>query len=81
MQKINRGLEADGILNGAGNGKWHPSNFDRILRNEKYIVDTLLQKTYAMDFLTKARVKNHKITVYEDKFTVKFEAGVSADVE
>lgn len=58
MLKIARGLEADGILNGAGRGRWHTSNIDQILRNEKYIGDALLQKTYTLDFLTKKRVKN-----------------------
>jgi len=61
MLKIARGLEADGILNGAGNEKWHTSNINQILRNEKYIGDALLQKTYTTDFLTKTRVKNHGI--------------------
>jgi site-specific DNA recombinase len=61
MLKIKRGLEADGILNGAGNEKWHTSNINQILRNEKYIGDALLQKTYTTDFLTKARVKNHGV--------------------
>ena len=46
-------LEADGILNGAGNERWHTSNINNILRNEKYIGDALLQKTYTVDFLTK----------------------------
>ena len=61
MLKIARGLEADGILNGAGRKKWHTSNINQILRNEKYIGDALLQKTYTTDFLTKKRVKNHGI--------------------
>lgn len=61
MLKIARGLEADGILNGAGHKKWHTSNINQILRNEKYIGDALLQKTYTTDFLTKKRVKNHGI--------------------
>jgi site-specific DNA recombinase len=61
MLKIKRGLEADGILNGAGNEKWHTSNINQILRNEKYIGDALLQKTYTTDFLTKKRVKNHGV--------------------
>ena len=61
MLKIARGLEADGILTGAGNEKWHTSNINQILRNEKYIGDALLQKTYTTDFLTKTRVKNHGI--------------------
>lgn len=58
MLKIKRGLEADGILNGAGSEIWHTSNINQILRNEKYIGDALLQKTYTTDFLTKTRVKN-----------------------
>lgn len=57
--KIARGLMADGILNGAGNEKWHTSNIKQILRNEKYIGDALLQKTYTKDFLKKQRVKNN----------------------
>ncbi len=61
MLKIARGLEADGIRNGAGNQKWHTSNINKILRNEKYIGDALLQKTYTVDFLTKKRVKNNGI--------------------
>jgi len=61
MIKIKRGLEADGILNGAGHEKWHTSNINQILRNEKYIGDALLQKTYTVDVLTKKRVKNNGI--------------------
>ena len=61
MLKIARGLEADGILNGAGKAKWHTSNINQILRNEKYIGDALLQKTYTTDFLTKKRIKNNGI--------------------
>ena len=46
MLKIARGLESDAILNGAGSERWHTSNINNILRNEKYIGDALLQKTY-----------------------------------
>ena len=35
--------------------KWHTSTINKILRNEKYIGDALLQKTYT----TKTRVKNN----------------------
>ena len=59
MLKIARGLEANGILNGAKNERWHTSGISTILRNEKYIGDALLQKTYTVDFLTKKRVKNN----------------------
>ena len=58
MDKIAAGLEADGVLTGAGKTKWHTSTINKILRNEKYIGDALLQKTYTTDFLNKTRVKN-----------------------
>lgn len=61
MDKIASGLEADGILTGAGKTKWHTSTINKILRNEKYIGDALLQKTYTTDFLTKKRIKNNGI--------------------
>ena len=56
--QIKRSLEADGILNGAGNAKWHESNIKQILSNEKYIGDALLQKTYTVDILEKKREAN-----------------------
>ena len=59
MDKIAAGLEADGILTGAGKAKWHTSTINKILRNEKYMGDALLQKTYTTDFLTKKRIKNN----------------------
>ena len=59
MDKIAAGLERDGILTGAGKSKWHTSTINKILRNEKYIGDALLQKTYTTDFLNKTRVKNN----------------------
>ena len=58
MDRIAKGLEADGILTGAGKPRWHTSTINNILRNEKYIGDALLQKTYTTDFLNKTRVKN-----------------------
>ena len=61
MDKIAKGLEADGILTGAGKTKWWSSMINKILRNEKYIGDALLQKTYTTDFLSKTRVKNNGI--------------------
>ena len=61
MDKIAKGLEADGILTGAGKTRWWSSTINKILRNEKYIGDALLQKTYTTDFLSKTRVKNNGI--------------------
>lgn len=59
LQQICRGLEADGILTGAGKQKWRPETLHKILKNEKYIGDALLQKTYTVDFLEKKRVPNN----------------------
>ena len=61
MDKIKAGLERDGILTGAGKTRWYTSTINKILRNEKYIGDALLQKTYTTDFLSKTRVKNNGI--------------------
>ena len=61
MDRIAKGLEADGILTGAGKTKWWTRTINKILRNEKYIGDALLQKTYTTDFLNKTRVKNNGI--------------------
>lgn len=58
---IGQGLQADGILTAAGKAKWRPETLKKILKNEKYIGDALLQKTYTVDFLTKKRVKNNGI--------------------
>lgn len=57
-KEISEGLEADGILTAAGNPRWHASTLKKILTNEKYMRDALLQKTYTVDCLTKKRVVN-----------------------
>jgi hypothetical protein len=58
-QKIAKGLERDGISTVRGNTKWHDNSIRRILENEKYMGDALLQKTYTVDFLQKKRDRNH----------------------
>ena len=55
--KIAKGLERDGILTGRGKTRWYDSTVKKILENEKYMGDALLQKTYTTDFLQKKRVK------------------------
>lgn len=57
--QIKRRLEVDGIENGAGHKKWHESNIQQILTNEKYIGDALLQKTYTVSILEKKRSANN----------------------
>ena len=61
LARIGDGLEADGILTGAGKKQWLATTIKKILSNEKYIGDALLQKTYTVDFLSKKRVKNNGI--------------------
>ncbi|MDT2768179.1 recombinase family protein [Globicatella sulfidifaciens] len=56
--RIARGLMNDKIPTGSGKLKWSGDSINRIISNEKYMGDALLQKTYTVDFLTKARVEN-----------------------
>ena len=58
LAQIGKGLMTDGILTAAGKPTWRPEAIRKILQNEKYMGDALLQKTYTVDVLTKKRVKN-----------------------
>ena len=48
-----------GIKTPTGKAKWDSHTLERILQNEKYKGDALLQKCNTADFLTKRRVTNH----------------------
>ncbi len=52
--KIAKHLEEQGIKTATGD-KWHSTVIDKMLRNEKYMGDALLQKTYMVDFMTKRK--------------------------
>ncbi|MGN0607155.1 MAG: recombinase family protein [Oscillospiraceae bacterium] len=56
---ICKGLERDSIKTSRGNERWHDTTIRKILENEKYMGDLLLQKTYTIDFLSKKRIKNN----------------------
>ena len=56
---IKRHLEGEGILTATGRKNWNDATIYRMLSNEKYMGDALLQKTYTADFLTKTRLKNN----------------------
>lgn len=58
VRKICRDLEADGIRTVRGCEKWSDSTVQHMLRNEKYIGDALLQKTYIQDIFTRKSMKN-----------------------
>ncbi|EPR07976.1 recombinase family protein [Ruminiclostridium papyrosolvens] len=51
-------LEKEGIPNWNGKAKWYESSIKKMLNNEKYKGEALLQKTYTVDFLSKKRVEN-----------------------
>lgn len=51
-------LEKEGIPNWNGKAKWYDSSIKKMLSNEKYKGEALLQKTYTVDFLSKKRVEN-----------------------
>lgn len=53
-------LESEGIPTASGSGTWYASTVTRILVNEKYCGDMILQKYYVPDFLTHKTVKNVK---------------------
>ncbi len=60
-KKISQYLEENGIKTATGQDKWHDSVIFKMLRNEKYMGDALLQKTYTVDFMTKKKVINKGI--------------------
>jgi len=56
--RIAKDLEIDGIPNWNGKAKWYEGSIRKMLNNEKYKGDALLQKTYTLDFLSKKRADN-----------------------
>lgn len=69
MDWIAKGLEADGILTGAGKTKWWTSTINKILRNEKYIDEALVKRWL------------ERITVWEDHFTVELKSELKIDID
>ena len=57
--RIARDLESGGVANWNGKAKWYESSIRKMLTNEKYKGDALLQKTYTVDFLSKKRADNN----------------------
>ncbi|MRI82446.1 recombinase family protein [Aerococcaceae bacterium DSM 109653] len=55
---IARELMEDKVPTATGLLKWTSDDINRIIANEKYMGDALLQKTYTVDCLTKKRVPN-----------------------
>ena len=58
LQSIKTKLETAGALTACGNTEWSAQSIQRILQNEKYCGDVLLQKTFTEDVLTGVHKKN-----------------------
>ena len=59
LVSIKKLLESRGILTASGKKTWSTESIQRILLNEKYMGDVLLQKTYTSDFIEGRVRKNH----------------------
>lgn len=57
--RIAKDLELGGVANWNGKAKWYEGSIRKMLTNEKYKGDALLQKTYTVDFLSKKRADNN----------------------
>lgn len=63
--EIAKKLTAEGIRTERGNAVWHETVIRKILRNEKYMGDSLFQKTYIINPITHQRKKNNgELTQY-----------------
>ncbi|HEM6404609.1 TPA: recombinase family protein [Streptococcus suis] len=57
-ESIAKYLNDNEIPGWTGKANWYPSAIQKMLQNEKYKGDALLQKTFTVDFLTKKRIAN-----------------------
>ena len=65
LRQIKEALERRDILTPKCNREWSLTTIENILRNEKYMGNVLLQKTFTPDFLTKKKKKNNgELTQY-----------------
>lgn len=59
LTSIKNTLESKGLITATGKKIWNQSLIQSILKNEKYVGDALLQKTFTADCITKKVVKNN----------------------
>ncbi len=64
VRKIKRYLEENGIKTVAGKNEWSTATIDRMLSNEKYMGQVIMQKTYTPDFLTGKKKNKGQETMY-----------------
>ncbi len=61
LNQIKEYLERNNIKTVTGKESWHTDTIDKMLSNEKYMGDSMLQKTCSVNFLSKKRSKNDGI--------------------
>ena len=59
LSNIKKVLESKDFLTSTGKKTWNVSHIRSILKNEKYVGDALLQKTFTSDCITHKVIKNH----------------------
>ena len=59
LRTIKETLESMGVPTATGNQNWSTEAIQRILQNEKYMGDVLVQKTYTADFIEGKVKKNN----------------------
>lgn len=57
-------LTDEKVIKPSGRSNWTPEDIKRILRNEKYAGNAILQKTYKVDLLSKRRINNGELKKY-----------------
>lgn len=59
IRRIKQYLEENGIRTVTGKAEWSTSTIDRMLSNEKYIGQVLMQKSYTSDYLAGKQEKSY----------------------
>lgn len=56
---ISAWLHENKILSPTGKERWSRETISKLLKNEKYVGDVMLQKTFVQDLLSRKRFKNN----------------------
>lgn len=59
LGEISNWLHKNGISTPTGKARWSRETISKLLRNEKYVGDVLLQKTFVRDLFSGKQVKNN----------------------
>ena len=79
LQSIKAKLETAGALTARGNTEWSAQSIQRILQNEKYCGDVLLQKTFTEDVLTGVHMLHKAMPERKNLMLITLTAGAHLD--